>query len=276
MSDQKYAIIGNIGSDKVATYMFPFGNGPDGKPLNIRAVLGDNGEPLIVGKDVCKALGYANETDAMNDHCKGVAKRYPLQTAGGIQNLRVLDEGDVYRLITGSTLPGAQAFESLVYDEILPTIRKTGSYTSPQRREQLSANVQVDVLIRMKDELLKVKGVTESVAATCLLDAVERATGVPATMMRAALPAVQPEDVASLTATAIGKAVGLSGQKVNVALAELGLHAKDVAKNWMLTDKGARLGETKPFTRNGHSGYETRWKASVVEMVRNAQKGGAK
>ena len=63
---------------------------------SVRTVTDDvTGEPLFVGKDVCAVLGYRNHNDAMNDHCKGVAKRHPLQTAGGRQELRVLTEADV-------------------------------------------------------------------------------------------------------------------------------------------------------------------------------------
>ena len=58
--------------------------------VEVRTVTDEQGEVLFVGKDVCKALGYSNHNDAMNDHCKGVAKRYPLQTAGGKQEVRVL------------------------------------------------------------------------------------------------------------------------------------------------------------------------------------------
>lgn len=57
---------------------------------SVRVVVGGNGEPLFVGKDLCDALGYANPADAMSQHCKGVAKRYPLQTPGGRQEVRVL------------------------------------------------------------------------------------------------------------------------------------------------------------------------------------------
>ena len=46
--------------------------------VEIRTVTDSQNEVLFVGKDVCKALGYSNHNDAMNDHCKGVAKRYPL------------------------------------------------------------------------------------------------------------------------------------------------------------------------------------------------------
>ncbi|QMS61989.1 BRO-N domain-containing protein [Campylobacter fetus] len=55
---------------------------------NIR-VLGDHLKPMFVAKDVAEALGYTNTNDAIQKFCKGVAKRYPLSTDGGIQNVRV-------------------------------------------------------------------------------------------------------------------------------------------------------------------------------------------
>jgi prophage antirepressor-like protein len=85
-------------------------------------------EPWFVGKDVAERLGYANATDAMNKHCKGVAKRYPLQTAGGMQEARILSEPDVLRLIVSSKLPAAERFERWVFEDVLPTIRRTGGY----------------------------------------------------------------------------------------------------------------------------------------------------
>jgi prophage antirepressor-like protein len=94
----------------------------------IRTVKTESGETLFVGKDVCDVLKYTNQSKAMNDHCKGVTRRYPLQTAGGVQEMRVLTEPDLYRLIIGSTLPAAQKFEAWVFEEVLPTIRKTGKY----------------------------------------------------------------------------------------------------------------------------------------------------
>ena len=94
----------------------------------VRAIPDESGEPCFVGKDVCDALGYADHINAMKQHCKGVVKRHPLQTTGGIQEIRVLSEPDVMRLIVNSKLPAAEAFERLVFEEILPTIRKTGRY----------------------------------------------------------------------------------------------------------------------------------------------------
>lgn len=64
---------------------------------DVRTVTLPNGEPGFVGKDVCDRLGYANPSDAMSRHCKGVGLRYPLPTAGGVQNARILTEPDVLR-----------------------------------------------------------------------------------------------------------------------------------------------------------------------------------
>ena len=81
-----------------------------------------------VGKDVCDVLGYTNSTQTMQDHCRGVSKRYPLSTAGGTQEVRIISESDLLRLIIGSRLPSAEKFERWVFEEVLPTIRKTGGY----------------------------------------------------------------------------------------------------------------------------------------------------
>lgn len=92
-----------------------------------------DGEPHFAGKDVCDALGYVDSTTAIRSHCKGVQKLHPLLTGGGMQSARVLAESDVLRLIVSSTLPAADAFERWVFEEVLPSIRKTGSYTVPTR-----------------------------------------------------------------------------------------------------------------------------------------------
>lgn len=118
------------------------------KGADVRVITDEHGEPWFVGKDVCDLLCYANPSDAMGRHCKGVVKRYPLQTQGGVQDLRILSEGDTLRLIVNSAMPAAQDFESWVFDKVLPTIRKTGSYQRPMTPgEQLLANAQAVINI---------------------------------------------------------------------------------------------------------------------------------
>ena len=90
-------------------------------------VLEIEGKPYFPAKAVAKALGYSNTKDAIIRHCKGVVK-HDLPTKGGVQTLNFIPEGDLYRLITHSKLPGAERFEKWVFDEVLPTIRRTGGY----------------------------------------------------------------------------------------------------------------------------------------------------
>lgn len=96
---------------------------------NVRVVM-ENGKPLFCGSDVAKALGYARPNDAVSTHCKGTVKRSTL-TNGGNQTMLYIPEGDLYRLVTHSQLPEAERFESWIFDEVLPSIRKTGAYLSP-------------------------------------------------------------------------------------------------------------------------------------------------
>ena len=97
---------------------------------NIRTVE-VGGKPFFVANDVAKALGYLRPADAVIQHCKGSVKHRVL-TNGGEQEMKIIPEGDLYRLIVRSTLPSAEKFESWVFDEVIPTIRKTGGYRLPQ------------------------------------------------------------------------------------------------------------------------------------------------
>lgn len=94
----------------------------------IRTVEQD-GKVMFCGKDVATALGYAKPNNALNAHCKGDALiRGITDSLGREQQARFITEGDLYRLIASSKLPSAQQFESWVFDEVLPSIRKQGAY----------------------------------------------------------------------------------------------------------------------------------------------------
>lgn len=92
----------------------------------------EDGKVLFCGNDVAKALGYKRPADAITTHCKGsVIRRLP--TAGGEQSMKFIPEGDVYRLAAKSELPGAERFESWIFDEVIPSIRRTGGYIAGQK-----------------------------------------------------------------------------------------------------------------------------------------------
>ncbi|SDB36817.1 Prophage antirepressor [Ruminococcaceae bacterium FB2012] len=95
----------------------------------IRTILDERGKVLFCGLDIAKALGYSRPADAITAHSKGSVKRR-LLTNGGYQEIKFITEGDVYRLIAHSRLPSAEEFETWVFDDVLPTIRRTGGYVN--------------------------------------------------------------------------------------------------------------------------------------------------
>lgn len=100
-------------------------------------ILENNGKFEFGATEVAKALGYTNPRDAIQRHCKkrGVVKHdvpHP-QSKNKTISKNFIDEGNLYRLITHSKLPEAEKFERWVFDEILPTIRKTGGYIAGEK-----------------------------------------------------------------------------------------------------------------------------------------------
>lgn len=87
-----------------------------------------DGKDYAVAKDIASALGYKNTNDAIIRHCKGVVKHEGFKING--MEVALIPEGDIYRLTAKSELPGAEKFESWIFDEVLPAIRKTGGYVN--------------------------------------------------------------------------------------------------------------------------------------------------
>lgn len=90
-----------------------------------------SGNPYFVANDVARALGYVETAKAIRTHCKGVSEM-DIPSNGGIQKMKVIPEGDIYRLIVRSKLPSAEKFEKWVFDEVIPSIRKNGGYIAGQ------------------------------------------------------------------------------------------------------------------------------------------------
>lgn len=106
----------------------------------LEVFIDDKGKEWFPATDVAKILGYKNPQKAIKDHCKtdGVTIRsvvsvttnqYGKSTRQEVEK-KFINEGNLYRLIVKSKLPQAERFESWVFDEVLPTIRKTGGYVN--------------------------------------------------------------------------------------------------------------------------------------------------
>jgi anti-repressor protein len=114
--------------------------------VNIRTVIDSNNEPYFVASDIASALGYKNTNQAINDNCfnpitykefinslQTLGKAYLADTPIEINNLqmqtKLIREPDVYALIFRSKLESAKRFQLWVFEEVLPSIRKTGKYS---------------------------------------------------------------------------------------------------------------------------------------------------
>ncbi len=101
----------------------------------IRVITDDCGEPWFNAKEICDVLGYGNHRQAVDTHVDmdDVQKLDAIDSMGRKQMANHINESGLYALIFGSTKDEAKRFKRWVTHDVLPTIRKTGTYTAPQR-----------------------------------------------------------------------------------------------------------------------------------------------
>ena len=198
----------------------------------------EHGKTLFCGNDVAKALGYKRPADAITAHCKGsVIRRLP--TNGGKQDMKFIPEGDIYRLAAKSELPGADEFESWIFDEVLPSIRKTGHYTAKPMTDYQMESIRV-----RKAQLLErlAKEYDGTYRQVLQAHATKELTGeylLP-------LPYIGEK---TYSAQEIGEKLGISANKVgmlanrnHLKTKQYGAWVNDVAKNC----PGKEVGESPP------------------------------
>ena len=200
---------------------------------------------MFVASDVAKALGYSRPADAITAHCKGSVK-HRLPTNGGMQELKIIPEGDVYRLITHSKLPAAEKFESWVFDEVLPSIRKHGAYMTEDTIKKAMA--EPDFIIKLATELKKEQEQNKQLTETCsqqqqvIGELKPKADYVDRILKSNSL----------VTITQIAKDYGMSGQAMNKVLHDLHI-IYSCNKQWLLYSqhqaKGYTFSETVDIPR---------------------------
>ena len=200
---------------------------------------------MFVASDVAKALGYSRPADAITAHCKGSVK-HRLPTNGGMQELKIIPEGDVYRLITHSKLPAAEKFESWVFDEVLPSIRKHGAYMTEDTIKKVIA--EPDFIIKLATELKKEREQNKQLTETCsqqqqvIGELKPKADYVDRILKSNSL----------VTITQIAKDYGMSGQGMNKVLHDLHI-IYSCNKQWLLYSqhqaKGYTFSETVDIPR---------------------------
>lgn len=121
-----------------------------------------NNEPWFVGKDVADILGYQNGSRDINRHVhEDDRQNYQNGTFDSPRGMTIINESGLYALIFGSKLESAKRFKHWVTSEVLPQIRKTGSYATPQLTgEELMAKALIEaksVLERQNKQIIEMK-----------------------------------------------------------------------------------------------------------------------
>lgn len=198
-------------------------------------VIEKNNEPWFVGKDVAEVLGYSNPRKALSDHVKGNHKGVTnCDTLGGKQQLTIIDEAGLYSLVLRSKLPAAEAFQEWVVAEVIPSIRKTGSYSVNQdiKAKEVEARLN-NSRARVASTFLKVAQMTDisEYKHICQQKAAEVLSGVPLLPMQAI-------NENTLSADEVGKELGISGNMVgrianqhNLKTAEYGKYFYDKSRH---------------------------------------------
>ncbi len=174
-----------------------------------------NNEPWFVGKDVAMALGYAKARNAILSHVLEEDKKdAPIQgTPGGTQTMTIINESGLYALIFGSKLESAKKFKHWVTSEVLPSLRKTGSY---KIQKELDVDERLKVMkmnaqTRMAQTFLKLANV-DTLSETYKNVLVSKASEVLAGEQIIPLPAIEQRKTYS--AGEIGNMFGVSSNKI--------------------------------------------------------------
>jgi prophage antirepressor-like protein len=195
-----------------------------------------DGKPYFVANDVAKSLGYIETAKAIRTHCKGVSEM-DIPSNGGIQKMKVIPEGDIYRLITKSQLPSAEKFESWVFDEVLPTIRKHGMYATDELLDNPDLLIQVATALKAEREKNKQLETEVKVKNQLIGELKPKADYVDRILQNSGL----------VTITQIAKDYGMSGQAMNELLHELKVQYKQ-SEQWLLYSKYHDQGYTHSKT----------------------------
>lgn len=216
----------------------------------------------FVATDAARMLGYAKPSNAVSAHCKGALKR-GIPTSGGVQQMNVIPEGDLYRLIVNSELPSAEKFESWVFDEVLPAIRKTGGYSVKQAAARDSYMIE-DPIARAQAWICERQQYNDAITE------VEKSKQIIGELKPKADYTDRILNSKSLVSiTQIAKDYGMSGKAMNGKLHELGIIYK-LGSQWLLYSryqaKGYTHSETVDITHSDG-------RADVVMNTKWTQKG---
>jgi prophage antirepressor-like protein len=224
----------------------------------------------FIAKDIAEILQYKNTRDAISKHCKNSTTvenfnsrdllRLNLNKILGnnYKKVRLIQEPDVWRLIIKSEMPEAEKIEEWIMEEVLPSIRKTGSY-SLQEKENVQTKPEYDFeeiqkVVKIGTELLKEFDNLNPVKQIKLDTFVKQKTG------ESLLEdfGISFENHYFLP-TEIGNMIGMSGAEINLILEKKGFQKRDENGIWKPTEKGFDF-----CLEIGNKFNQLKWRISII------------
>lgn len=174
-----------------------------------------DGEPWFVGKDVATVLGYQNGSKALSDHVDEEDKLNNESLSSlGQRGGWLINESGLYSLILSSKLPNAKAFKRWVTSEVLPSIRKTGSYTyqraNPNEEKALQIQ-EMDTRIRMSEQFLKLAEIETTLSKNYRDILISKSVEALAGEQLLPLPKVTQK---TYSAKEVGEMLGVTAQRI--------------------------------------------------------------
>ena len=241
-------------------------------------VIDRNGAPWWFHAEVCAVLEIANTGNASARLDEDEKATIQITDSGNLNADRtIINESGLWSLVLTSRKPAAKRFKKWITSEVIPSIRKTGSYSviqtpKPKRIRKPSFAVTFDRCLRVASHL---PNVDENQKVLMAARGTYNLTGVnPLEVMGyASLPAPTQDNY--LTPTELGLQVGLSAVRVNRILAEearlqIAMPGSSSGSKWAMTERGLAYGKMFDTTRKGGKGsqQQLKWKPSVVEFLR--------
>lgn len=221
-----------------------------------------NGEPYFVAKDIADILEIRdafNATMHLDDDEKGTAK---VSTPGGIQDMTVINEAGLYTLLMRSNKDEAKPFRRWVTHEVLPQIRKTGSYSA-----RASNPVIFDPMAGARI-VFEAAGIKDNQLALALDRVYMTYTGASA-LEAGQITLTAPTKKQLLTPTEIGNIFGIKAHRVNEILAGMGYQHK-IAGRWEVLPLGepyAVMQDTGKSHKQGTPVRQLKWDAGILDAL---------
>jgi prophage antirepressor-like protein len=245
------------------------------KDNSIRTVVDADQKVWFVARDVAVALGYADAPAAITQHCKKsvqvvdfirVGETHTLDKLNELQpQTKLIPESDVYRLVMRSKLSSAEKFQDWIVEEVLPAIRKTGSYSI---HSQATNNELAIRDLKVHLEVMKLFECPLHLAQIESVKQVQKSHGIDFSYALLLAPSQDniAEEELMLEPTELGKVLGYTAIAMNKKLCAMGLQTKAVS-GWYPTSAGEGLCTKHAWKKGDKSGYNLKWNITKIKVL---------